>query len=169
MANTSAIWQQAAHTTDQQKSITLNEKYLRVFWKQSQENGPLAEKWQDRKSKRTRQKKEKKKKQERRQEREIKLQPWDSRREGKHQTSPASLRGKHTRERKRQRQWHAHTPERKGETKTDKDAHNDQNMCKKCENTRKIKLFIQVSQQRMSVVMWIRFASLKGQELLKWK
>ena len=44
MANTSAIWQQAAHTTDQlsspscstraiQKSLTLNEKYLRVFWK----------------------------------------------------------------------------------------------------------------------------------------
>ena len=55
MANTSAIWQQAAHTTYQlsspscstraiQKSLTLNEKYLTVFWKQSQENGPLAEK-----------------------------------------------------------------------------------------------------------------------------
>ena len=67
MANTSAIWQQASHTTYQlsspscstraiQKSLTLNEKYLRVFWKQSQENGPLAEKWHDRKSKRTRQK-----------------------------------------------------------------------------------------------------------------
>ena len=44
MANTSAIWQQAAHTTYQwsspscltraiQKSLTLNDKYLRVFWK----------------------------------------------------------------------------------------------------------------------------------------
>ena len=44
MANTSAIWQQAAHTTDQlsspscstraiQKSLTLNKKYLKVFWK----------------------------------------------------------------------------------------------------------------------------------------
>ena len=44
MANTSAIWQQVAHTTDQlsspscstraiQKSLTLNEKSLRVFWK----------------------------------------------------------------------------------------------------------------------------------------
>ena len=44
MANISAIWQQAAHTTYQlsspscstraiQKSLTLNEKYLRVFWK----------------------------------------------------------------------------------------------------------------------------------------
>ena len=44
MANTSAIWQQTAHTTDQlsspscstraiQKSLTLNENYLRVFWK----------------------------------------------------------------------------------------------------------------------------------------
>ncbi|MCB4752485.1 MAG: hypothetical protein LGB03_06435, partial [Sulfurovum sp.] len=44
MANTSAIWQQAAHTTYQlsspscstraiQKSLTLNEKYLRVFRK----------------------------------------------------------------------------------------------------------------------------------------
>ena len=55
MANTSAIWQQTAHTTYQlsspscstraiQKSLTLNEKYLRVFWKKGQENGPLAEK-----------------------------------------------------------------------------------------------------------------------------
>ena len=44
MANTSAIWQQTADTTYQlsspscstgviQKSLTLNEKYLRVFWK----------------------------------------------------------------------------------------------------------------------------------------
>ena len=43
MANTSAIWQQAAHPTDQlsspscptraiQKSLTRNEIYLRVFW-----------------------------------------------------------------------------------------------------------------------------------------
>ena len=50
MANTSAIWQQAARTTYKlpsscstrtiQKSLTLNEKYLRVFWKKSQENGP---------------------------------------------------------------------------------------------------------------------------------
>ena len=30
--------------------------FLRVFWGKSQENGPLAEKWQKRKSKRTRQK-----------------------------------------------------------------------------------------------------------------
>jgi len=55
MTNTSAIWQQAAHTTYQlsspscstraiQKSLTLNEKYLRVFWKKSQEHGQLAEK-----------------------------------------------------------------------------------------------------------------------------
>ena len=54
MANTSAIWQQAAHTTYQlsspscltraiQKSLTLNEKYL-SFLEKSQENGPLAEK-----------------------------------------------------------------------------------------------------------------------------
>ena len=71
MANTNAIWQQAAHTTYQlsspscstraiQKSLTLNEKYLRVFWKKSRQNGQLAEKWQDRKSKRTRQKKKNK-------------------------------------------------------------------------------------------------------------
>ena len=44
MANTSAIWQQAAHTTYQlsspscstraiQKSLTLNKNCLRVFWK----------------------------------------------------------------------------------------------------------------------------------------
>ena len=53
MANTSAIWQQAAHTTYQlsspscstravQKSLTLNGKYL-SFLEKSQENGPLAE------------------------------------------------------------------------------------------------------------------------------
>ena len=71
MANTSAIWQQAAHTIYYllspscstraiQKSLTLiNKTCLRVFWrekKKSQENRPLAEKRQDRKSKRTRQK-----------------------------------------------------------------------------------------------------------------
>ena len=44
MANTSAIWQQASHTTYKlsspscwtraiQKSLTLNDKYLRLFWK----------------------------------------------------------------------------------------------------------------------------------------
>ena len=69
MANTNAIWQQGAHTTYQlsspscstrviQRSLTLNENYLSVLEK-SQENGPLAEKWQDRKSKRTRQKRNK--------------------------------------------------------------------------------------------------------------
>ena len=53
MANTSAIWQQVAHTTYQlsspscstraiQKSLNLNEKYL-SFLEKSQENGPLAE------------------------------------------------------------------------------------------------------------------------------
>ena len=61
-ANTSAIWQQAAHTTYQlsspicstkaiQKSLTLNKKYL-SFLEKSQENGPLAEKLQDRKRER---------------------------------------------------------------------------------------------------------------------
>ena len=50
MANTSATWQQAAHTTYQlsspscsttaiQKSLTLNEKYLRVFWKKVRRMG----------------------------------------------------------------------------------------------------------------------------------
>ena len=100
MANTSAIWQQAAHTTYQlsspscstraiQKSlITLNEKYL-SFLEKRQENGPLAKKRQDRKSKRTRQEKE------RREEigkgnqmAALKFQTG-----GGHQTSPASLRG----------------------------------------------------------------------------
>ena len=48
MDNTSAIWQQAAHTTYQlsspsystraiQKRLTLNENYLRVFWQKSGE------------------------------------------------------------------------------------------------------------------------------------
>ena len=72
MANTSAIWQQAAHTTDQlsspscstraiQKSLTLNEIFL-SFPEKSQKNGQLTEKLQDRKIKRTRQKKREKKK-----------------------------------------------------------------------------------------------------------
>ena len=60
MTNTSAIWQQAAHITYQLSSLTAQQerykKCLRVFWKKRQEkNGPLAEKWQDRKCKRTRQ------------------------------------------------------------------------------------------------------------------
>ena len=62
MANTSAIWQQAAHTTyhllDAQQEHTTNlMKNVWEFSGKSQENGPLAEKWQDRKSKRNRQKK----------------------------------------------------------------------------------------------------------------
>ncbi len=56
MAKTNAIWQQAAHTTYQlsspscstraiQKSLPLNKKYLRVFWrKESQENGTISRK-----------------------------------------------------------------------------------------------------------------------------
>ena len=68
MANTSAIWQQAAHTTYQllspscstrsiQKSLTLNKQKIDSFLEKRQKNGSLAEKRQDRKSKRTRQKK----------------------------------------------------------------------------------------------------------------
>ena len=45
MANTSAIWQQAAHTTYQlsspscstraiRKCLTVNEKYFQVFWRE---------------------------------------------------------------------------------------------------------------------------------------
>ena len=84
MANTSAIRQQAAHPTyqlsspscstrDIRKSPTLHKKCCWTFWEKSWENGPLAERWPDRKSKRTRQKK-----QERRWERGTKWQPWDS-------------------------------------------------------------------------------------------
>ena len=69
MANTGAIGQQAAPTTYQlsspscskraiQKSLTLNKKYLRVFWEKTQENRSLAEKWQDKKGRRPRQKKQ---------------------------------------------------------------------------------------------------------------
>ena len=67
MANTSAIWQQMAHTTtyyhflaaqqEPYKSLTLNKKKFRIFLK-SQENAFSwkAEKLQDRMSKRIRQK-----------------------------------------------------------------------------------------------------------------
>ena len=69
MANTSAIWQQAAHTAYQlsspscstraiQKSLTLNEKNIWEFSGKKvrkMDHYSLAEKCQDRKSKRTRQ------------------------------------------------------------------------------------------------------------------
>ena len=99
MANTSAIWQQAAHTTyqlsspscstrDIQKSLILNEKYLRVSGKKCKENGPLAEKWRDRKSKRTRQKKTRQEIGKGNQMTALRFQTG-----GRHQTSPASLGG----------------------------------------------------------------------------
>ena len=100
MANTRAIWQQAAHTTHQlsspscstwaiQKKLTLKlMKNIRVFWKKSQENGPLAEKWQDRKSKRTRQKKTREEIGKGNQMTALRFQTG-----GGHQTSLASLRG----------------------------------------------------------------------------
>ena len=67
MANTSAIpRQQAAHTTYQllfpscstiiQKGPAVNKKYLIIFLGLGRENGPLAEKREDRKSKRLRKK-----------------------------------------------------------------------------------------------------------------
>ena len=97
--DTSAIQQQAAHTTDQlsspshsrrakQKKPNSSWKMFESFLEKSQENGPLAEKWLHRKSERTRQKK-----QEWRQEREIKWLPWDFRQGERRQTYPASLRG----------------------------------------------------------------------------
>ena len=110
MANTSAIRQQAAHTTYQlsspscstraiQKSLTLNKKYF-SFLEKSQENGPLAEKWQDKKSKRTRQKKAKKG--------DRNVESNDSREipdRGSHQTSLASIRGQALREKERKREF----------------------------------------------------------------
>ena len=61
MAYISGIWQQPAHITYQLSSLTAQQerykKCLRVFWKKRQEkNGPLAEKCQERMSKRTIQK-----------------------------------------------------------------------------------------------------------------
>ena len=62
MANTSAIWQQAGHTTYQlsspscstrtiQKSLPLNGKYLRIFWNKSQENGPFQKNYKTERAK----------------------------------------------------------------------------------------------------------------------
>ena len=67
MANTSAIWQQTAHTTYQllsprcstraiQKSLTLNKKYLRVLWKKKSGEWTISRKL-TRQSKRPGQKK----------------------------------------------------------------------------------------------------------------
>ena len=55
IANTSVIWQHAAHTTDQlttpncwteavQKSLSLSEKYWRIYWKKFRRKGQHAEK-----------------------------------------------------------------------------------------------------------------------------
>ena len=57
MVNASVIWQQAAHTT--YYLLAAQQLLFKNVWKfsgKSQEKGPLAEKLQDRKSKRTRQK-----------------------------------------------------------------------------------------------------------------
>ena len=116
MANTCAMWQPAAHTTDQlsspncltratQKSLTLNEKYLRVFWKMP---GEWTISRKDYKTERARglgrkkkeKRKEKKKKKEKKEEKKreeigkgnqttaLRFQTG-----GTHQTSPASIRG----------------------------------------------------------------------------
>ena len=69
-----------------QKKLTLDKKYLSFLEKKSQENGPLAEKWQDRKSKRTRQKKTREETGKGNQMTALRFQ-----------TSPASLRGPPTR------------------------------------------------------------------------
>jgi len=67
MANSSAIGQQAAHTTtnyhllaaqqEPYKKSNWSRKMFGSFGEKSPKNGPLAEKWQDRKSRRTREKK----------------------------------------------------------------------------------------------------------------
>ena len=68
MANASVITQQAVHTTYQLSCSWWQEPYKKAhllmrngggFSPQSRENGPLPEKWQDTKSKRTRQKNKK--------------------------------------------------------------------------------------------------------------
>ena len=86
MANASAIRQLAAHSigrkmTGQKEQEDWAEKRQReeigkgnemtaLRFQTGQENGPLAEKWQDRKSKRTREKNEM-------EEKGIQWQPWD--------------------------------------------------------------------------------------------
>ena len=97
-ANTSAIWQHAAHATDQltwtpscltgaiQKSLSLNEKYWRIFWKKFRRMDQHAEK-DDRKSNRTRKKNKRG---------GSKVESNDSPEipdGGRHQTFSASLRG----------------------------------------------------------------------------
>ena len=117
MANTSAIWQQAAHTTYQlsspscskraiQKSLTLNEKYLRVFWKK-------VRRMDHQQKKMTRQKEQKDQAEKTREEigkgnqmTALRFQTGRG-----HQTSPASLRGQT--ERQRQRETEAHSSQNK--------------------------------------------------------
>ena len=99
MANTSAIWQQAAHTTYElsspscstrtiQKSLPLNGKYLRIFWNKSQENGPFQKNYKTERAKGLGRKNNKRgdRKGETNDSPEIQTG-------GRHQTSPASLQG----------------------------------------------------------------------------
>ena len=94
MANTSAIWQQATHTTYQLSSPSCSTRAIQeahlftenggYFFEKGQETWPLTEKWQITKSKRTRQKYW-----EKRSEKGIKRQPWDCRQEDdRHARSP---------------------------------------------------------------------------------
>ena len=102
MANISAIWQQAAHTTYQlsspscstraiQKSLTLNEKYLRVFWREKKSGEWTISR------KMTRKKEQKDKEGRGVGEEEIgkgnQMTALRFQTGGEHQTSPASLRG----------------------------------------------------------------------------
>ena len=83
----------AAQQEPCKKSLTLNKKNVeRNFWskKKSQENGPLAKKWQDWKSQKTRQKNE------RGDRKGESMTALRFQTVGRHQTSPASL----------QRLWH---------------------------------------------------------------
>ena len=99
IANTSAIWQHAAHTTDQptspscstgavkKKSLSLIEKYWRIFWKKFRRKGQQAENDKTERvtglRRRTREE----------------IAKWNQmtalrfQTGGRHQTSPASLRG----------------------------------------------------------------------------
>ena len=104
MANTNVIWQQATHTTTNNlscstnaiwRNLPLNQKNTdnwSILWENNpQDNGPLAEKCQDRKSNTSRQKN-------RRGEigkEESNDSPEMPETGGKHQTSQASLQGVH--------------------------------------------------------------------------
>ena len=114
-----AAQQEPYKKTKRKKSLTLNEKCLRVFGKKSREWMLTRKKWQDRQSKRT---KAEEKKKERRQERENKWQHWDFRNGWRTSNIPGLPSFAYT-------QTKSNWKNNRGQTRQSSILHNPRNVC----------------------------------------